>query len=200
MCASLVSFGDFVFLFWSLFSVAHWTTCLAIVFGQIDDEWKWELGDGEAACFCFISLFLSVCWLEKLMLGHGAFVVVLDLEMYTTYDRNKYYECCYRITCCACVCFYSLSFVTLFYCEECKFVVSIMTWMVTIPAQEPVVRDSAAQTSNGKLMSADPQIFITCSFCNPEGSISYTSADISRIMADDSIYGEEGLGVPSTKS
>ena len=37
------------------------------------------------------------------------------------------------------VCFHSLSFVTAFYCklliytQECKFVVSIMTWMVTVP-------------------------------------------------------------------
>ena len=38
----------------------------------------WELGDGEAVCFWLISLFLSVCWLEKLMLSHDAFVVVLE--------------------------------------------------------------------------------------------------------------------------
>jgi len=59
----------------------------------------WELGDGEAVCFWLISLFLSVYWLEKFMLSHGAFVVVLDLVMYTTYDCNKYCGCCYRTTC-----------------------------------------------------------------------------------------------------
>jgi len=49
------------------------------------------------------------------MLSHGAYVVVIDLAMFTTYDRNKYCDCCYRTTCCACfVCFYSLSFVTAF--------------------------------------------------------------------------------------
>ena len=36
------------------------------------------LGDGEAVCFRLISLFLSVCWLEKLRLSHGAFVVVFE--------------------------------------------------------------------------------------------------------------------------
>jgi hypothetical protein len=40
----------------------------------------WELGDGEAVCFRLISLFLSVFWLEKLMLSHGAFVVVRELS------------------------------------------------------------------------------------------------------------------------
>jgi len=96
------------------------------------------------------------------MLSHGAFVVVLDLVMYTTYDHNKYCGCCYRTTCYACVCFYSPSFVTAFYCElliytqECKFVVSVMTWMVTILPWEPMVWDSAAQTSDGKLMIAEP--------------------------------------------
>jgi len=60
------------------------------------------------------------------------------------------------------VCFHSLSFVTAFYCkllirtQECKFVGSVMTWLVTIPLQEPMVQDSATQTSKGKLMSADP--------------------------------------------
>jgi len=29
-----------------------------------------------------------------------------------------------------------------------------MTWMVTIPPREPMVRDSAVQTSENKLMSA----------------------------------------------
>ena len=37
----------------------------------------WEFGDGEAVFFRLISLFLSVCWLEKLMVSHGASVVVL---------------------------------------------------------------------------------------------------------------------------
>ena len=46
------------------------------------------VGDGDAVCFRLISLFLSVCWLEKLILSHGAFDV-LDLVMYRTYDRNK---------------------------------------------------------------------------------------------------------------
>jgi hypothetical protein len=43
------------------------------------------------------------------MLSHGAFVM-LDLVMYTTYDCNKYCGCCYRITCCACVCLFLFSF------------------------------------------------------------------------------------------
>jgi len=87
------------------------------------------------------------------------------------------------------VCFYSLSYVTAFYCklliytQECKFVVSIMTWMVTIPLREPMVRNSAAQTSDGKLMNAEPQISIRCSFRDPEGSTSYTSADTPRITS-----------------
>ena len=34
--------------------------------------------------------------------------------MYTTYDRNKYCDCCFRPTYCACVCFYSLPFATAF--------------------------------------------------------------------------------------
>jgi hypothetical protein len=46
------------------------------------------------------------------------------------------------------------------YTQEYKFVVSIMTWMVTVLPQEPVVLDSAAQTSTGKLLSAGPQISI----------------------------------------
>jgi len=49
-----------------------------------------------------------------------------------------------------------LYFELLIYTHECKFVVSIMTWMVTIPPRELMVRDSAAQTSDGKLMCADP--------------------------------------------
>jgi len=110
-----------------------------------------------------------------------------------TYDRNKYCGCCYRTISSACICFYSLSFVTAFNCrlliytQECKFVVLIMTWMVTIPPQEPMVWDSAAQTSDGKLMRVDPKISITCSFCNPKGSTSYTSADTLQITANDSI-------------
>jgi hypothetical protein len=47
-----------------------------IVFGHIYDGGMWELGDGEAVCFWLISLFLSVCWFEKLMLTHGVFVVL----------------------------------------------------------------------------------------------------------------------------
>jgi hypothetical protein len=47
------------------------------------------------------------------MLSHGAFVVI-DLIIYMTYDRNEYCDCCYGTTFCACVCFYSLSFVTAF--------------------------------------------------------------------------------------
>jgi hypothetical protein len=34
--------------------------------------------------------------------------------MYTTNDRNKYCDCCYRTTGCVCFCFYFLSFVTEF--------------------------------------------------------------------------------------
>jgi len=56
--------------------VAYRPICLAIVFGHIHDGGMWELGDGEAVCFQLISLFLSVCWQEKLMLSHGAFVVI----------------------------------------------------------------------------------------------------------------------------
>jgi len=37
-----------------------------------------------------------------------------DLVMYTTYDRKKYCDCCYRPICCACVCFYFIYFVTAF--------------------------------------------------------------------------------------
>jgi hypothetical protein len=37
-----------------------------------------EVGDGEAVCFRLFSLFLSVFWLEKLMLTHGAFVVLIE--------------------------------------------------------------------------------------------------------------------------
>jgi len=58
-----------------------------------------------------------------------------------------------------------------------------MTWMVTLPLREAMVRDSAAQTSDGKFMIVDPQISIRCSFRNPEGSTSYTSADTPRITA-----------------
>jgi len=43
---------------------------LAIVFGHIHDGVMSGLRDGEAACFRLISLFLSVCWLEKFMLLH----------------------------------------------------------------------------------------------------------------------------------
>ena len=81
------------------------------------------------------------------------------------------------------VCFYSLSYVTAFYCElliytqECKFVVSIMTWKVILPPREPMVRNSAAQTSDGKLMSAGPQSCIRCSLRDPEGSTSYNTVD-----------------------
>ena len=58
--------------------MAYRTVCLAIIFGHVHDGGMWELGDGEAVCFWLISLSLSVCWLEKLMLSHGAFVVVLE--------------------------------------------------------------------------------------------------------------------------
>ena len=74
-----------------------------------------------------------------------------------------------------------------------------MTWMVTIPPREPMVWDSVAQTSDGKLMKVDSKISITCSFCNPEGSNPYTSADTLRITVNDSVYGEKALGLPSTK-
>ena len=59
--------------------MAYRTVCLRIVFGYVGDGGKWEFGDGEAVCFRLISLlFFSVCWLEKLMLSQGAFVVVLE--------------------------------------------------------------------------------------------------------------------------
>jgi len=45
-----------------------------------------------------------------------------------------------------------------------------------------MVRDSATQTSDGKLMSADPKISITCSFRKPEGLTSYTSVDTPRMI------------------
>jgi len=48
-----------------------------------------------------------------------------------------------------------------------------MTWMITNPPRGPIVRDSAAQTSDGKHMSADPQISIRCSFHDPEGSMAF---------------------------
>jgi hypothetical protein len=63
------------------------------------------VGNGEPICFRLFSFFLSVCWLEKLKLNHGGFVVVIDLVMYMTYDRKNYCDRCYRNTCCACVCF-----------------------------------------------------------------------------------------------
>jgi hypothetical protein len=58
--------------------VAYRTVCLTIVFGHIHDGRMWELGDGEAVCFWLFSLFLSVCCLERIMLNHGAFVVVIE--------------------------------------------------------------------------------------------------------------------------
>jgi len=58
-----------------------------------------------------------------------------------------------------------------------------MTWMVTIPPREPMVRDSAAQTSDGKLTSSGPQSYIRCSFRDPEGSTLYTTVDTLRITA-----------------
>jgi len=67
MCISLVSFGDFGFYF-DLCGILH--RLLAIVFGHIHDGVMSGLRDGEAACFRLISLFLSVCWLEKFMLLH----------------------------------------------------------------------------------------------------------------------------------
>jgi len=72
MCASMLSFGDFDLCC----SVAYCTVCLVIVFGYVHDGKMWELWDGEAVCFWLFSLFLSVRWLEKLMLSHGAFVVI----------------------------------------------------------------------------------------------------------------------------
>jgi len=62
--------GILVFI---LISVSYQTVCLLIVFGHIRDG-MWELGGGKAVCFQLISLFPSVCWLEKLMLSLGAFV------------------------------------------------------------------------------------------------------------------------------
>jgi hypothetical protein len=52
--------------------------------------------------------------------------------------------------------------------------------MVTIPPQEPMVRDSVAQTSIDKFMSAGAKISIRCSFHDPEGSTSYTSTDTAN--------------------
>ena len=48
---------------------------------------------GWGGSLLHVSLSLSVCWLEKLVLIHGA--LVLDFVMYTMYDRNKYCGCCY---------------------------------------------------------------------------------------------------------
>ena len=56
--------------------MAYWTVYLAIAFGHIHDGGMWKLGDGEAVCFQLISLFLSVCWLEKPILSRGAVVVI----------------------------------------------------------------------------------------------------------------------------
>jgi hypothetical protein len=60
-----------------------------------------------------ISLFLSVCWLEKFLFSLGAFLCYSVLVMFATYDHNEYCDCC-RTTCCACVSFYSLTFETVF--------------------------------------------------------------------------------------
>jgi len=56
--------------------VAYQPICLVNVFGHFHDGG--DGGVGEAVCFQLISLFLSVCWLEKLMLSHGALVVVIE--------------------------------------------------------------------------------------------------------------------------
>lgn len=45
-------------------------------FGHVHDVEMWVLEDGEAVCFQLIGLFISVCWLEKLMPSHCAFVVL----------------------------------------------------------------------------------------------------------------------------
>jgi hypothetical protein len=44
-------------------------------FWHIRDEGMWEFGD-RTVLIRLISLFLSVCWLEKFLLSHGAFVVL----------------------------------------------------------------------------------------------------------------------------
>jgi hypothetical protein len=71
-----------------------------------------------------------------------------------------------------------------------------MTWMVIIPPRMLMVRDSAAQTSNGK------QISVGYSFRNPEGSTSYTSADTPAITAYLLLLqfcGKERWGLPSSE-
>ena len=59
------------------------------------------------------------------------------------------------------------------YKQDCKYVVWIMATIVTIYPREPMVRDSATQTSVGKLMSLGPQISIKCRFRDPDGSEDY---------------------------
>jgi len=85
ICANLVSIGDFGFNY-NLCSLWHTGPS---VFGHIHVGRMWELWDGEAICFWLISLFLSVCWLEKLMRTHGVF-----LAMYAAYSLNKYCAYC----------------------------------------------------------------------------------------------------------
>ena len=58
--------------------------------------------------------------------------------------------------------------------------------MITILPRERIVRDSAAHTSHGKLMSVGPQISIKYSFHDPEGSVAFfgekndTSCSVSQ--------------------
>jgi hypothetical protein len=54
----------------------------------------------------YLVCFFVLVWLEKHMLSHGAFVVLIDLVIYMTYYHNKYCDCCYRTACCACVCLF----------------------------------------------------------------------------------------------
>jgi hypothetical protein len=67
MCASLVSFGDFAFYFGHC-SLWHTGPPVKRLFLG-----RSMMGDGEAVCFGLFSL-----WLEKLMLSHGAFIVVIE--------------------------------------------------------------------------------------------------------------------------
>jgi len=86
------------------------------------------------------------------MLSHGVFVV-LNHVMYTTYDLISIVIVVtdllvlvfiFIVFICNCILFELLT-----YSQECKCVVSIMAWMATVPPREPMVRDSAAQTSDG---------------------------------------------------
>jgi len=91
------------------------------------------------------------------------------------------------------VCFYSLSFVTAFYCD-----INILIGKQICCVKNDLDGNYFPTTAAGVGLGG-PNISIRCSFSDPEGLTSYTSADTPRVTTNDSIYGEEGLGPPSTK-